>query len=78
MACEGKRCVERKRDLGPVVWVVDKNKLCATCFEQWIERSDTVFDEHIIVRFDEAPDKDFELHKGPTNSRARRLQIAPA
>lgn len=67
MACEGKRCKGRKRVLGPVVWVVDGVGMCATCFEHWIERADTVFDQHKIVRFDEKDDKAFELHKGNGN-----------
>ena len=78
MRCEGQRCSNKKRDLGPVVWLVDKKRMCATCFEQWIEKSDTVFDEHEIVRFDAAPDKSFELHKGKDLSSRKRAVALPA
>jgi hypothetical protein len=40
-----------------------------------MEKSDTVFDEHKIHRL-EAPDKDFELHKG--KSHGIRREPVPA
>lgn len=79
MRCEGARCSTKKRELGPVVWIVDKRvPMCATCFEQWIERPGIVFDEHSIVRFDQAPDKAFEIHKGKSHPRAQHRQAIPA
>jgi hypothetical protein len=70
MRCEGARCSSKKRELGPVVWLVDQKPLCATCFEGWIEQAETVFDQHHIVRSDAASDKSFDLHKGKTHRRA--------
>lgn len=73
MDCKGK-CVDKKKALGPAVFFVDGKPLCATCFESWMERSGTAFDQHRIVRMDNAPETHFELHKGPTTPRKRTEQ----
>ena len=76
MRCLGARCSKKKRDLGPVAWLVDKKPMCATCFEQWMEHPGRVFDEHSIRRFDELPDAAFEIHKGKTHSGRQQVAVA--